>query len=84
MTLLVTHQEVVDDEGQFVRPPCWRVAVEVGGTDWVLALPMEFGREKDAEWALKALVDHGLSDSRTLRQAGLERVKQVMLEAMRW
>ena len=84
MALLVTHQEVVDDSGTPIRPVSWRVAVEVAGTDWVLALPLEFGRQKDAEWARQALVDEGLCESRSLREAGVEKVKRVMLEALRW
>ncbi len=83
MSLLVTHQVVVDDNCVVVGPEAWRVAVEFD-EQWRHALPIEFSSERDANRAKRALEQAGLTSESALRHAGREAVVRILIESLAW
>ena len=84
MWLVVTHQEVEGEDGTVIEEPAWRVALRIPRSTVVRSISVEFAREIDAELARDALVRAGLDTEDRLRQAGLDTVRRIMLEALSW
>lgn len=85
MSLLVTNTVIVDDNAMVIRSAAWRVAVESETEpETALALPLEFGREPDAERAKDALERAGLASEAALRFAGRGTVVRIMGESLAW
>ena len=86
MSLLITNQVIVDQRGaQVIEPAIWRVAVQSETeAETCLALPLNFGGERDAERAKAALERAGLVSEGVLRLAGEGAVIRIMGESLAW
>ncbi len=84
MPLLITNQVIVDRSATVIEPAVWRVAVVASETEaeTCLALPLNFGRERDAERAKAALERAGLVSEDVLRLAGEVAVIRIMGESL--
>jgi len=85
MSLLITNQVIVDGSAQVIEHAVWRVAVASETEDETcLALPLNFGVERDAERAKAALERAGLVSEGVLRLAGEGAVIRNMGESLAW
>ncbi len=83
MSLLVTNQVIVDRSAAVIDLVAWRVAAD-RDDETCLALPLNFGAERDAERAKAALERAGLENEDALRRAGKEAVIRIMAESLAW
>lgn len=86
MSLLIFfNQVVVDRNAKVIEPAVWRVAVASDTeAETCLALPLNFGVERDAERAKAALERLGLVSEGVLRLTGEGAVIRIMGESLAW
>ncbi|HMO85675.1 MAG TPA: hypothetical protein PKC18_12240 [Lacipirellulaceae bacterium] len=73
----------MDDNLAVVGPQVWRGALALD-EQRCLTLPGEFSSERDAERAMTALEQAGLTNAVALRHAGRAAVRQIMVESLAW